>query len=168
MSSKVTDLLGENVSSSLVSADSDGVYYCYVPGKPVAKGRPVARRRHGKVMLITPEATEKGESWVRQCWMEQVGQVLLKGPLDVRLTSNTVAPKSLNRAQAALADRGVIRPQTKPDLDNVAKLTLDALNGIAWFDDAQVVRLTIDKRYSAAPGLDVEVREWRPGQQWAD
>ena len=28
-----------------------------------------------------------------------------------------------------------IRPTVKPDLDNVAKLIYDALNGVAWYDD---------------------------------
>lgn len=32
-----------------------------------------------------------------------------------------------------------------PDVDNVAKLVLDALNGVAWVDDRQVVGLTVLK-----------------------
>lgn len=34
---------------------------------------------------------------------------------------------------------------SKPDADNIAKLVLDALNGRAWHDDAQVVNLTVGK-----------------------
>lgn len=161
---KLADLLGDNLSSSGVCGQCDGVFLCHVPGKPVAKGRPQARRRHGKVILLTPEATEKGEAWVRQCWLDQVGQVLLTGPLAVTIAYDTLAPKSLGKFQA-LIDADQLRPLTKPDLDNVGKLVLDSLNGIAWFDDAQVVRLTIDKCYApgqAGPGLWVEVQEWRP------
>lgn len=33
----------------------------------------------------------------------------------------------------------------KPDLDNVAKLVLDALNRVAWADDCQIVQLSVSK-----------------------
>ena len=36
---------------------------------------------------------------------------------------------------------------SKPDADNYAKLILDALNGVLWRDDAQVVRLFAEKVY---------------------
>ncbi len=37
----------------------------------------------------------------------------------------------------------VFRPQRRGDLDNTAKVALDALNGIAWADDDQIVRLEL-------------------------
>ncbi len=37
----------------------------------------------------------------------------------------------------------------KPDCDNIAKIILDALNGLAYDDDAQVVKLYVEKRYGA-------------------
>jgi Holliday junction resolvase RusA-like endonuclease len=43
------------------------------------------------------------------------------------------------------------------DLDNCIKVALDALIGIAY-DDAQVVELSVSKRYSSTPGVMVEVR----------
>lgn len=33
----------------------------------------------------------------------------------------------------------------KPDADNIAKLVMDALNGVAYADDAQVTKLTVKK-----------------------
>lgn len=50
-----------------------------------------------------------------------------------------------------------IRPKTKPDLDNVAKVILDALNGIAYHDDSQVSRLLIEKRYAEEPRVEVMI-----------
>lgn len=131
----------------------------------MAKGRPRARTRGGKVTLYTPDTTIKGEAWVRQCWMDQVGQVLLTGPLEVRLKLHSPIPKSWNQKQQAQAHGDNMRPVTKPDLDNVGKLALDALNGIGWFDDSQVVRIVIDKCF-ALPSLGaamwIAVREWEP------
>lgn len=51
-------------------------------------------------------------------------------------------------------------PQSKPDIDNVAKSVLDALNGIAYVDDKQVYELCCNKNYdikSETGYLDVNV-----------
>lgn len=37
---------------------------------------------------------------------------------------------------------------TKPDIDNLLKLVLDAANGIVWWDDGQVVQTTVTKLYA--------------------
>lgn len=50
-------------------------------------------------------------------------------------------------------------PLKKPDADNVAKIILDALNGIAYLDDKQVVDLGVHKSYNATPGVLVFVYE---------
>ena len=162
MAVKLADLLGVEASISRLCEDSAWLL-CHIPGKPVAKGRPLARRRQGQIRLLTPEATERGEAWVRQCWLDQVGHSLMTGALEVRLQICSSVPKSYAAKLQVLAAQDEVRPLTKPDLDNVCKLALDALNGIAWLDDAQVVRVVIDKRYalpSAGPALWIAVRPW--------
>lgn len=164
MALTLADLLGVEPSRTVLSDDCDRWLICHIPGKPVAKGRPRARNRGGKVHLYTPDTTIKGEAWVRQCWMEQVGQVLLTGPLEVRLMIYNPIPKSWNLKAQAQAHADQARPVTKPDLDNVGKLALDALNGISWLDDSQVVRLVTDKRFampSTGTSLWIAVREWQ-------
>lgn len=55
------------------------------------------------------------------------------------------------------------RPQRRGDLDNVLKAALDALNGVAWQDDSQVVELhalRLDDKHN--PRLEVDVRPWQP------
>jgi Holliday junction resolvase RusA-like endonuclease len=47
----------------------------------------------------------------------------------------------------------------KPDLDNLAKIILDSLNGIAFDDDRQVVRLEVSKFYSDRPRAEVWLTE---------
>lgn len=50
----------------------------------------------------------------------------------------------------------------KPDADNIGKAVLDALNGVAWKDDSQVVRLEVvkhDRTRHVAEGLNVYIRE---------
>lgn len=52
-----------------------------------------------------------------------------------------------------------INPTTKPDTDNIAKSILDSLNGIAYKDDKQVVKLTVEKRYDEIPSVSVWISE---------
>lgn len=59
--------------------------------------------------------------------------------------------------ERALADN--IVPDTRPDGDNYLKLAQDALNGIVWKDDSQIVDARVIKRYSDKPALWIEVRE---------
>ena len=56
-----------------------------------------------------------------------------------------------------LANR--ILPVKKPDCDNIAKIVLDALNKIAYKDDAQVAELSVKKRYAAAAKVFVHIEE---------
>lgn len=85
--------------------------------------------------------------------------VRFEGPVRIRIDARMPIPAGWPawRQEAALA--GAIRPTTRPDADNVAKLILDALNrsGRFWRDDAQVVELVATKFYGAAPETIVEV-----------
>lgn len=49
------------------------------------------------------------------------------------------------------------------DLDNVAKAVLDGIKGAVFFDDAQVMRLVVEKRW--AESERVLVRAWPRGNQ---
>ncbi|WP_332834903.1 RusA family crossover junction endodeoxyribonuclease [Clostridium perfringens] len=40
------------------------------------------------------------------------------------------------------------KPTKKPDVDNIAKIILDSLNGVAYKDDSQIVDIRIIKKYT--------------------
>lgn len=67
-------------------------------------------------------------------------------------------PKSWSKAKRVAALAGHIRPTVKPDFDNVAKMT-DALNGVVFLDDKQVVSGTVEKWYGPAPELEITITE---------
>ena len=66
-------------------------------------------------------------------------------------------PSSMSRKKAEMAYRGEIVPMRKPDLDNVMKSVLDALNSVVWKDDKDVTKATICRYYSDRPRLSVRV-----------
>ena len=53
--------------------------------------------------------------------------------------------------------QGLILPTKKPDTDNIAKAILDALNGLAYYDDAQICQLEVYKFYSDEPRAEVYI-----------
>lgn len=60
-------------------------------------------------------------------------------PIGVRVSTTRPLPKSAPKRRDGEADTH------KPDADNVLKLVLDALNGLAWVDDCQVIDAHIVK-----------------------
>lgn len=53
----------------------------------------------------------------------------------------------------------VIHHIKRPDCDNLAKAVKDALRGLLYRDDSQVIALLVEKQYGPTPGVDIEARE---------
>lgn len=129
-----------------------------VPGQPQGKGRP----RIGKVgefaRMFTPAKTLAYEGFIAlQAQIAMAGHDLVEGPVLVRMFIALQVPESKSQKWKRQALAGEVFPTTKPDVDNTVKAVFDALNGVVWKDDVQVVDLVLTKRYSAAPRVEVEV-----------
>lgn len=122
-----------------------------IPGKPQGKARPrVVRNKYtGKSHGITPEKTKSYEDLIRWCWQSAGGLSFGDGvQIEMRIVAEFAIPKSYSKARVREIVQGGLRPVCKPDVDNIQKVVLDALNGIAYRDDAQVVRISCEKRYA--------------------
>ncbi len=130
-----------------------------VPGEPVGKGRPRATRVGKGVRLYTPPKTVAYEKRVAICGRAAMyGRPPLPGALAVGLEIYLPIPASWPRKRQEMALRAEILPTGKPDVDNVEKAIFDALNGICWRDDTQVVDVIKTKRYGGIPRVHVEIR----------
>lgn len=129
---------------------------------PVPKGRPRFSKIGGFVRSYTPKKTSDYEAQIKTQAQAVMTREPLETPLAAFLCFRLPIPKSYpkKRAQSCLA--GSERPIKKPDLDNLAKSVLDALNGIVYLDDAQLVSLHVTKVYAHNPGVDIMVREELP------
>ena len=131
-----------------------------VPGKPVGKGRPRIGKVGRHARMFTPEKTVSYEGLVGWTAAQaMVGRAMVLGPVQVNLSIAMDVPASWSKVKQARALEGREFPTTKPDMDNVIKAIFDALNGVVWKDDVQVVALSTSKTYGAAPGVTVEVWE---------
>lgn len=132
-----------------------------IPGEPQGKARPRVVRNGDFTRAYTPEKTASYENLVRLEYQSQCGNWFYDKeiPLAVTITAHFAPPASASKRKlAAMLDK-LLFPMKKPDLDNVAKIVCDALNGIAYHDDAQIVTLHVRKLYAVMPKVDVEISE---------
>lgn len=133
-----------------------------LPGPVRGKGRHrsrIAKARDGRPFIANyaDAATRSYEGMLRTAAADAMdGRPLLDGPVLVKIVAAFAVPGSWSKRKRADALAGVIRPTVKPDGDNIMKCC-DALNGIVWRDDAQVVTWTGRKVYGERPGLFIEV-----------
>lgn len=131
-----------------------------IPGKPVGKQRPKFRRLGAFVQTYTPEKTVSWESLVAMCAMAARGDLMpTDKPCSVRLEVEVIPPLSWSNRKRDAAMVGLHWPAKKPDLDNIIKAVGDALNGVVWVDDAQMVRVEAWKRYGSMDQTRVMVKE---------
>lgn len=124
----------------------------YIPGDPVGKERP----RHTKSgHTYTPEKTKAYEAKVAACFRKAHGK-RLDGPVFLAITAYMPIPKRATKADRAAMEAGARLPMKRPDADNIAKVCMDALNGLAYHDDAQVIGLSVLKRYGE-PHVEINI-----------
>lgn len=115
-----------------------------VPGKPV----PWARAFRNGARSYTPPAqvaAARAMAWAAKA----AGAQMIAGPVALEVSFSYLPPKG----GAAGWHPG------RPDLDNLVKLVLDALTGVCWADDAQVVRIMAFKVYDEVAGTTITVGE---------
>ena len=129
-----------------------------IPGEPKGKGRPKFSRQGKFVKTYTPETTVNYENWVKICFQE-AKQEMIEGQLNAEIKCYFSIPKSYSKKKKESALNGELRPTKKPDCDNIAKIILDALNGLAYTDDKNIVDCKIEKWFAEEPRVEVEIFE---------
>lgn len=124
-----------------------------VPGKPQPWRR---ARTNGRVHFKDAKTRANQNAWAWACRNAMGSAAPMGGPVVVELTARFAVPARATKANRAAMIAGQVRPICTPDADNIAK-NLDALNGVAFTDDAQIVRLTVVKTYAAEAGVDVSI-----------
>lgn len=127
-----------------------------IMGEPRGKQRPRFNRKTGTT--YTPSETVQYEKAVGFLYRRAHGEKL-NGNVRLEVTAFYKIPTSMTKKAKAEMVTGQSLPAKKPDLDNVLKIVMDGLNGIAYSDDKQVVSVRACKLYSIEPRVEVEVSE---------
>jgi len=114
-----------------------------IPMDPMAQPRVKARRLGNIVQIYTPENAAV------QAYKTAIAEAFTRAAPDLEKPYN--GPVALGivftfkRPQSRLNE---VVHTIKPDVDNLAKAVMDALNSVAWHDDSQVIRLSVSKRWA--------------------
>jgi len=131
-----------------------------VEGTPVGKGRPKFARRGNFVSTYTPEKTRSYENAIRKVVKAAMGSSEpLETPISVYLYITKPVPSSYSKKRSKDCLTGIERPMKKPDGDNILKCFLDAMNGIVYVDDVQVVDFHVKVVYGTIGLVEVLVKE---------
>lgn len=129
-------------------------YTITIPGSPIAKARPrVTRYGHA----YTPKRTVDYERMVQTLFNAEHGSPRLEGPVMVEVDLHFGIAKSLRKADREARAKGTVPHLQKPDLDNCLKTITDALNGVAYRDDSQIIAAVIRKFWASEPRAEIRI-----------
>ncbi|GIV03997.1 MAG: hypothetical protein KatS3mg015_2827 [Fimbriimonadales bacterium] len=124
-----------------------------VPGIPAPQG---SKRHVGHGVLI--ESSRSVGPWRERVALHLVESHPSKPRRDyiaVHLTFCFPRPKSHFKKDGTLRASAPKFPG-RPDIDKLVRAILDAMTGIVFVDDSQVIRLTATKVYDTTPGVDID------------
>lgn len=110
----------------------------------------------------TPASTKKAQQDIQlllKSYMNRNQILTTPKPVFVKMIFNYPIPRKITDSDKLLGDLGMFYKSSRPDLDNLAKLVADAMNGIVYFDDSQIVKLLCEKKYSIQEGIDLNIVE---------
>ena len=120
--------------------------------QPRIKARRMGRHANAPIQIYTPQNARVKEykaaiaaAYIEAVGAEDAGHLANR---DVFLSVSFVINRPQAMCSSKLPDTN-INHNKKPDLDNMLKAVMDALNGVAWSDDSNVVRITSDKKYAS-------------------
>jgi len=135
-------------------------YTAVVLGDPVAQGRPRFSRQGGFVKAYDPAKSRDYKSYVRLIAAQNAPVTPVEGAIEFSLRIYRAIPKGMPKYKREAAKAWALRPVTKPDVSNVLKGVEDALKGVWYKDDSQIVGYgVLGKWYDERPRIEIMMRE---------
>ena len=126
---------------------------------PKAKARPRFVRRGKFVQTYTPKTTLDYEKKIAEEYLLQGGTVFDYPYLGMSVIAYFPIPKSTRKSERLLLETECVPYDKHIDLDNLAKAVMDAIIGVAYVDDKQIVNLKVKKYYGRIARIIVRIWE---------
>jgi len=129
-----------------------------VYGEPVAQGRGRATVVNGKVIVYDPAKSREFKRLVKYVAQAHVPENLITSAIILTVRAYISIPKNFSKKKRELALSGELRPVTKPDIKNIIAGVEDALEGVIYKNDSQIVEYGASgKWYGDPPRVEVEL-----------
>jgi Holliday junction resolvase RusA-like endonuclease len=137
----------------------------YGKAQPAGSKRAFVNKKTGRAQVV--DANAKSKPWKEQV-AQAAGEAMIQqgvggfpeGPLSLHVIVYVQRPRGHYKVDGSLSAAGVrasYYPVTRPDLTKLLRGIEDALTGIVWKDDAQVVFQVASKRYGDAARAQITV-----------
>ena len=125
----------------------------FVRGIPAPQGSKRAFKVGDKAVVVdvNPKSLKDWRSAINFVLQDKWEGPPLEGAVQVTLLFFLLRPKSVSEKKRPY-------PSVKPDIDKLCRAALDAMTGIVYGDDAQVIDVCASKQYSTESGLQIRVR----------
>ena len=128
----------------------------FAEGGPAPKGSTKSFRNARTVAMVTMGDCARTKPWqkVVATFAMQAAVQKASGPVRLELDFFFSRPRyhyGRGKNEETVKERAPVYHGSKPDLDKLIRSVLDALTGIAYADDSQVVEVRAGKRYCASP-----------------
>lgn len=128
-----------------------------VPGPAAPQGSKRAfRTRSGRIALVESSNKVKPFRAAVAIGAVAAGATPLEGPVTMQVAFIFMRPASHFTRSGALRASAPSHPG-KPDLDKLARAVGDALTGVCYRDDSQIVRWEMTKRYGKQASTEISV-----------
>lgn len=126
--------------------------------EPTPQLRPRVNSRGKYVRVYDPPKVHQFKNLLHDLALAQYKRPPLMGALEVDLIFYRPVQRSLSKTERSRRLSNQSKPVVKPDVDNYVKATLDALTGVLWHDDSQIVKLVSEKRYGESGKIVISVK----------
>ena len=135
------------------------IYEFEVEGDIKGKARPRVNSYTG--IVYTPNNTKNYEDLIKQYFVIKYPRYTpMENRIHMQIISYFKLPQNSSKTVKSQMLDGTISPTKKPDIDNIAKIVLDALNKMAFKDDNQITKIELEKKYAEKEKLYIKIEEY--------
>lgn len=140
-----------------------------VYGRPQPAGSKKAFQHPSTGRIVVTDDAKKSRPWKNEvaetalAALDEVGRLngtLLEGPLNLHVVFHLARPKGHHgsgRNEGVVKASAPAYPAVKPDATKLVRAVEDALTGVVWRDDAQIVSQQIHKIYGTPERVEITV-----------
>ena len=120
---------------------------------------PTAQKRPRVTRFVTYDPSKKDKAEFLKTVLFQLPKAPLTTAIQLQIAFKFARPKSHFKKNGTLLPSAPELHTKKPDIDNLIKFVLDALNGYLYVDDSQIISISASKSYASLSCIEIRIEE---------